>query len=119
MGEVANVVKRWHDRDFPGKLPRNYPENYPDTTRKPTRQGTPRAEPGHNKILFLMAENPHISISALANAMRSLEESNEDNTGTHEKALTENDKFRVIQDRELMSDFDREIKRLLGNSDKL
>ena len=47
-------------------------------------------------MLSLMAENPQISISALANAMRSLEESDEDNTGTHEKALTENDKFRVI-----------------------
>jgi hypothetical protein len=47
-------------------------------------------------MLSLMAENPQISISALANAMRSLGESNEDNTGTHEKALTENDKFRVI-----------------------
>lgn len=43
-----------------------------------------------------MAENPQISTSALANAMRSLGESKEDNTGTHEKALTENDKFRVI-----------------------
>ena len=47
-------------------------------------------------MLSLMAENPQISISALANVMRSLGESNEDNTGTHEKALTENDKFRVI-----------------------
>lgn len=47
-------------------------------------------------MLSLMAENPQISISALANAMRSLGESNEDNTGMHEKALTENDKFRVI-----------------------
>lgn len=47
-------------------------------------------------MLSLMAENPQISISALANVMRSLGESNEDNTETHEKALTENDKFRVI-----------------------
>lgn len=34
-----------------------------------------------------------------------------------EKALTEYDKFRVIQDRELMSDFDREIERLFGDKE--
>ncbi len=32
-----------------------------------------------------------------------------------EKALTEYDKFRIIQDRELMSDFDRQLKLLLGD----
>lgn len=32
-----------------------------------------------------------------------------------EKALTEYDKFRVIQDREIMSDFDKQLKRLLGD----
>lgn len=31
-----------------------------------------------------------------------------------EKALTEYDKFRVVQDRELMSDFDREVELLIG-----
>lgn len=34
-----------------------------------------------------------------------------------EKALTEYEKFRVIQDREMMSDFDRQLKLLLGESD--
>ena len=38
---------------------------------------------------------------------------------THEqavkKALTEYDKFRIIQDREIMSDFDRQLKSLFGN----
>lgn len=33
-----------------------------------------------------------------------------------EKALTEYDKFRIVQDRELMSDFDREIELLMGKS---
>ncbi len=32
-----------------------------------------------------------------------------------EKALTEYDKFRVIQDREIMSDFDRQLKLLFGD----
>ena len=32
-----------------------------------------------------------------------------------EKALTEYDKFRVIQDREIMSDFDRQIELLFGD----
>lgn len=32
-----------------------------------------------------------------------------------ERALTEYDKFRIIQDRELMSDFDRQLKSLLGD----
>lgn len=32
-----------------------------------------------------------------------------------EKALTEYDKFRIIQDREIMSDFDRQLKSLFGN----
>lgn len=35
-----------------------------------------------------------------------------------EKALTEYDKFRIIQDREFMSDFDREIERLFGNKER-
>ena len=35
-----------------------------------------------------------------------------------EKAPTEYDKFRVIQDREIMSDFDRQLKLLLGDKDK-
>lgn len=34
-----------------------------------------------------------------------------------EKALTEYDKFRVIQDREIMSDFDRQLKLLFGNKE--
>lgn len=34
-----------------------------------------------------------------------------------EKVLTEYKKFRVIQDREIMSDFDRELKTLLDGSD--
>lgn len=33
-----------------------------------------------------------------------------------EKALTEYDKFRIIQDREIMSDFDRELKILFGDN---
>ena len=33
-----------------------------------------------------------------------------------EKALTEYDKFRVIQDREIMSDFDRQLKLLFGDN---
>lgn len=33
-----------------------------------------------------------------------------------EKALTEYDKFRIIQDREIMSDFDRELKMLFGDN---
>ena len=32
-----------------------------------------------------------------------------------EKALTEYDKFRVIQDREIMSDFDQQLKLLFGD----
>jgi hypothetical protein len=32
-----------------------------------------------------------------------------------EKALTEYDKFRVIQDREIMSDFDKQLKLLFGD----
>jgi hypothetical protein len=35
-----------------------------------------------------------------------------------EKALTEYDKFRVIQDREIMSDFDRQLKLLFGDKKK-
>ena len=31
-----------------------------------------------------------------------------------EKALTEYEKFRVIQDREIMSDFDRQLELLFG-----
>ena len=34
-----------------------------------------------------------------------------------EKALTEYDKFRIIQDKELMSDFDKEIELLLNNNE--
>ena len=34
-----------------------------------------------------------------------------------EKALTEYEKFRIIQDREVMSDFDRQMKLLLGNKE--
>ena len=34
-----------------------------------------------------------------------------------EKALTEYDKFRVIQDREIMSDFDRQLKSLFEGND--
>ena len=34
-----------------------------------------------------------------------------------EKALTEYDKFRVIQDREIMSDFDRQLKLLFGDKE--
>lgn len=34
-----------------------------------------------------------------------------------EKALTEYEKFRVIQDREIMSDFDRQLKLLFGEGD--
>ncbi len=33
-----------------------------------------------------------------------------------EKALTEYEKFRIIQDREIMSDFDRQLKLLFGES---
>lgn len=32
-----------------------------------------------------------------------------------EKALTEYDKFRIIQDHEIMSDFDKQLKLLFGN----
>jgi len=32
-----------------------------------------------------------------------------------EKALTEYDKFRIIQDREIMSDFDKQLKLLFDN----
>jgi len=32
-----------------------------------------------------------------------------------EKALSEYDKFRIIQDREIMSDFDKQLKLLLDN----
>ena len=32
-----------------------------------------------------------------------------------EKALTEYDKFRVIQDREIMSDFDKQLRLLFGD----
>ena len=32
-----------------------------------------------------------------------------------EKAFTEYDKFRVIQDREIMSDFDKQLKLLFGD----
>ena len=35
-----------------------------------------------------------------------------------EKALTEYEKFRVIQDNEIMSDFDRQIKMLFNGSDE-
>ena len=35
-----------------------------------------------------------------------------------EKALTEYDKFRVIQDREIMSDFDHQLKLLFGDNNK-
>ncbi len=35
-----------------------------------------------------------------------------------EKALTEYDKFRVIQDREIMSDFDKQLKLLFGDKNK-
>lgn len=35
-----------------------------------------------------------------------------------EKALTEYDKFRVIQDREIMSDFDKQLKLLFGNKNQ-
>ena len=35
-----------------------------------------------------------------------------------EKALTEYDKFRVIQDREIMSDFDKQLKLLFGDKKK-
>lgn len=35
-----------------------------------------------------------------------------------EKALTEYDKYRVIQDREIMSDFDKQIERLFGGDKK-
>jgi len=34
-----------------------------------------------------------------------------------EKALTEYDKYRVIQDREIMSDFDKQLKLLFGDKD--
>ena len=34
-----------------------------------------------------------------------------------EKALSEYDKFRVIQDREIMSDFDRQLKQLLEDKE--
>ena len=34
-----------------------------------------------------------------------------------EKALTEYEKFRVIQDREIMSDFDRQLKSLFDSND--
>lgn len=34
-----------------------------------------------------------------------------------EKALTEYDKFRVIQDHEIMSDFDRQLKLLFGDKE--
>ena len=34
-----------------------------------------------------------------------------------EKALTEYDKVRVIQDREIMSDFDRQLKLLFGDKE--
>ena len=34
-----------------------------------------------------------------------------------EKALTEYDKYRVIQDREIMSDFDRQLKLLFGDNE--
>ena len=32
-----------------------------------------------------------------------------------EKALSEYDKFRIIQDREIMSDFDKQLKLLFDN----
>ena len=35
-----------------------------------------------------------------------------------EKALTEYDKFRIIQDREIMSDFDKQLKLLFGDKEK-
>ena len=35
-----------------------------------------------------------------------------------EKALTEYDKFRIIQDREMMSDFDKQLKMLFGENKK-
>ena len=35
-----------------------------------------------------------------------------------EKALTEYDKYRIIQDREMMSDFDRQIELLFGRDKK-
>ena len=47
----------YSDQKRSEKLPRNYPENYPEADR---------AQQGHNKILSPMAENPQISISALA-----------------------------------------------------
>ena len=34
-----------------------------------------------------------------------------------EKALSEYDKFRITQDREIMSDFDRQLKQLFGPKD--
>ena len=34
-----------------------------------------------------------------------------------EKALTEYDKFRVIQDREIMSDFDKQLRLLFGDKE--
>ena len=58
------------------ELPRRLPGYYPETDPL----GQTGAQQGHNKILSLMAENPQICISALVNAMRSLGESNEDNT---------------------------------------
>ena len=54
----------------------------PEADQLGHNKGITGAQQGHNKILSLIAENPQISISALAKQCEVSEKANEDNTGT-------------------------------------
>lgn len=72
-----------------------------------------------NHILMTMADWTELlqRYMDLNNCPALLDSGHVTNEQAVEKALTEYEKFRIIQDREVMSDFDRQMKLLLGNKE--
>lgn len=72
-----------------------------------------------NHILMTMADWSDLlqRYMVLNNCPTLLDSGNVTNEQAVEKALTEYEKFRIIQDREVMSDFDRQMKLLFGNKE--
>ena len=72
-----------------------------------------------NHILMTMADWSDLlqRYMDLNNCPALLDSGHVTNKQAVEKALTEYEKFRIIQDREVMSDFDRQMKLLLGNKE--
>lgn len=72
-----------------------------------------------NHILMTMADWSDLlqRYMDLNNCPALLDSGHVTNEQAVEKALTEYEKFRIIQDREVMSDFDRQMKLLLGNKE--